>query len=129
MNDEIGEGVPDFGSPAPEPLTGRRAALRRFREPAPSVRVRARSTETDGWQALWRIEGQTIRVIALNRTSGASRMVPFAFEHHPDPVEMRERAARNGATLGCDPARVLAAVRSLLTERHPSRPAVGRHAP
>lgn len=94
MNDETGEEVPGFANLAPEPLTGhgrRRGVARRFREPAPSTRIRARSTETDGWQALWRIEGPAIRVMALNRTSGASRMVPFAFEHHPDLVEMRER--------------------------------------
>ncbi len=92
MTEDSGARVGNSGAPAPEPRTGRNhAAALRFGEPAHRPRSRARSTETGGWQALWRIDGQTIRVIALSRISDASRFVPFAFDHAPDLVEMRER--------------------------------------
>ncbi|WP_416565493.1 hypothetical protein [Nocardia testacea] len=51
---------------------------------------RERLTESGDWQAIWRIDGHSIRIIALSSASDASVPLPFPSAHPPDLADMRE---------------------------------------
>lgn len=50
-----------------------------------------RSTEAEGWRAIWRIDGHSIRIVALHSVSDVSVAVPFPPARPPDLADMREK--------------------------------------
>ncbi|MFI9534736.1 hypothetical protein ACIG56_15980 [Nocardia fusca] len=49
------------------------------------------SHRNDGRQAIWRVEGHSIRVVALRSAFDTSATAPFRSAHPPDLADMRQR--------------------------------------
>jgi hypothetical protein len=49
------------------------------------------SHRNDGRQAIWRVDGPSIRIVALRSAFDTSATAPFPSAHPPDPTDMRQR--------------------------------------
>ncbi|MEV3961483.1 hypothetical protein AB0M34_11365 [Nocardia sp. NPDC050193] len=81
---------PEHGNELPAPPLGHTPALL-YRDPRQGADSGERLTETGGWQAIWRIDGHSIRIVALRSTLTTSVSAPFPPAHPPDLADMRER--------------------------------------
>jgi hypothetical protein len=80
---------PEHGNELPARPLGQTPALL-DRGPRPVTGRGERLTEIDGRQAIWRVDGHSIRIVALRSAFDTAATATFPSAHPPDLADMRE---------------------------------------